>query len=196
MRILVWGLLLAVPQVASAEPRWSFGWRSAISSDLTPPPWLICGGQWRWRVVPGIALGIDGDGGRGDRYETHDALRTAAERTMAKAGASVSKYLAHGGPWEVRVFGGGGLAVELTHVKVLDLDWVQDRIGYRPQAFAGVGVERLWPRTWEGTKPGAAGVALELRGMWLAGDAPMSAAPELSRFSVQLALELNAYTGQ
>ena len=79
---------------------------------------------------------------------------------------------------------------------MLDTEWVSDRTGFRPQAFAGIGVERLWPRKWEGKKPGAAGLALELRGTWLAGDAPMSPAPELARFSVQAALELNAYVGQ
>ena len=196
-RWLLSAIALAAPARAHAEvPRWSVGWRTSVSNQLLPPPWLINGGQWRFRPRPWLSFAWDFDGGRGRHHTEHDPLDPGligTARTLGKTGLAIELHPHRALTIDTRVFAGGGVAVELTHLQLVGFDdWVHDGTRVRPMAFAGGAIEwvhELLPRN-------GVGFGIDVRGLWLGGDGPPSSAPGLPRLGVQATLELNLYLGR
>lgn len=188
MRVMIVVAMLGGGSVAAAEPRWSVGLRTTWNSQLAPPPWLLTGGQWGVRVGRGTWLVLDADGGRGAVIEQHDLLDAAASRTMIAAGLGLARDVWTRGRNAVRLLAGVGEAWEMAHVRELGM-WVDGDETVRPFAFAGAALEHHF--IVDATDHGVIG--LEVRGVRLAGEGPMSNAPPLAPWSAQATLELTAY---
>src|SRR5678815_3212035 len=113
--------------VAYAEPSGSVGLRTTWNTQLSPPPWIMTGGQWGVRITGGTWLRLDADGMRGEQYERHDLFDSASRRTMIAAGLGPVTDVATSGNNALRALAGMGVAVEWSHERMLGFWTIEDR---------------------------------------------------------------------
>jgi hypothetical protein len=177
-------IVAALGGAAAAEPRGSYGLRTTWNPQRSPPHWLFTGGQWGVRLTGATWLVLDADGFRGTEHEHHDMFLLASSRSLMTFSLGPRTDLVEHAGNALCVRAGAGLAVELSHARVLG-KWLSDDTAWRPLVFGAAAFEHRFGRR------GA--LALELRAVRLFGSDAGSMAPPLDRTSAQLTLEMTGY---